>query len=374
MDETAMSASRDAASRRAFLASGARIVAASGLARLPRSARRAGRPRSDPADHVLRAARFRAAPDGRSARGLGLQRPASRAAPPRQGGGHASASGSSTGCPCRRRSTGTDSTSSGPRRWTASRGSRAADPAGRVVRLRVRRRAGRDPLVSLARRRPVRQRAVRAVRRGGGVRRSRPTTGTRCSSSTTGSASRATPCSPASLKSAPMGRHARREGGDVEGRHAGHEEGGRKGRHARDGDAHEGRRRRRRSSRGSSTARACAPGTKGPLTTLEVGDGRDDPAPAHQRVVDLHLPIPDRRPPPDGDRQRRLAGEAGGRSTTSSRARASATTCCSRREARGVHWIRAATLDGNEVRAVLRYRGEGRAEPSRRPSAGARAP
>ena len=33
----------------------------------------------------------------------------------------------------------------------------------------------------------------------------------------------------------------------------------------------------------------------------------------------------------------------------------------------GVHWIRAATLDGNEVRTVLRYRGEDRAEPEATP-------
>jgi multicopper oxidase len=31
----------------------------------------------------------------------------------------------------------------------------------------------------------------------------------------------------------------------------------------------------------------------------------------------------------------------------------------------GVHWIRAATLDGNEIRAILRYRGETRGEPDK---------
>ena len=36
-------------------------------------------------------------------------------------------------------------------------------------------------------------------------------------------------------------------------------------------------------------------------------------------------------------------------------------------QGRGVHWIRAATLDSNEIRAVLRYRGEGRAEPNSTP-------
>jgi multicopper oxidase len=36
-------------------------------------------------------------------------------------------------------------------------------------------------------------------------------------------------------------------------------------------------------------------------------------------------------------------------------------------QGRGVHWIRAATLDGNEVRAVLRYRGDRRAEPDPTP-------
>ena len=83
--------------------------------------------------------------------------------------GHGHASGSRTGCPYRRRSTGTDSIKKGPRGWTVSRGLARADRAGRVVRLRLRRRAGRDPLVSLARRRPVWKRTVRAVRRRGGV-------------------------------------------------------------------------------------------------------------------------------------------------------------------------------------------------------------
>lgn len=36
-------------------------------------------------------------------------------------------------------------------------------------------------------------------------------------------------------------------------------------------------------------------------------------------------------------------------------------------ERRGVHWIRAATLDGDEVRAILRYRGEARSEPDPTP-------
>jgi multicopper oxidase len=36
-------------------------------------------------------------------------------------------------------------------------------------------------------------------------------------------------------------------------------------------------------------------------------------------------------------------------------------------QAGGIHWIRAVTLDGNEVRAVLRYKGERRAEPDGAP-------
>jgi multicopper oxidase len=65
MDETGMSKSRDAASRRAFLASGARIVAASGLAALSlRSAD--GVAAIEPVDHVLRATKFGASPDGRT--------------------------------------------------------------------------------------------------------------------------------------------------------------------------------------------------------------------------------------------------------------------------------------------------------------------
>jgi hypothetical protein len=65
MDETEMPSSHDAASRRAFLASGARIVAASGLTALSlRSA--GGEAAIGPADHVLRAAGFMASPDGRT--------------------------------------------------------------------------------------------------------------------------------------------------------------------------------------------------------------------------------------------------------------------------------------------------------------------
>src|SRR3954471_17664828 len=64
MDETEMSKSRDAASRRAFLASGARIVAASCLTALPlRSS--GGEATIGPVEYVLRAGRFRASPDGR---------------------------------------------------------------------------------------------------------------------------------------------------------------------------------------------------------------------------------------------------------------------------------------------------------------------
>jgi FtsP/CotA-like multicopper oxidase with cupredoxin domain len=38
-----------------------------------------------------------------------------------------------------------------------------------------------------------------------------------------------------------------------------------------------------------------------------------------------------------------------------------------RARAKGAHWIRAATLDGNEVRAFLRYQSAGQAEPSPTP-------
>jgi FtsP/CotA-like multicopper oxidase with cupredoxin domain len=64
MDETEMSMSRDAASRRAFLAGGARIVAASGLAGLPLST--SARGAAGPAEQVLRAGSFAASPDGRA--------------------------------------------------------------------------------------------------------------------------------------------------------------------------------------------------------------------------------------------------------------------------------------------------------------------
>src|SRR4051794_22928804 len=65
MNETGISKSRDASSRRAFLASGARIVAASGLAALSlRSAD--GEDAIGLEDHVLRATKFGASPDGRT--------------------------------------------------------------------------------------------------------------------------------------------------------------------------------------------------------------------------------------------------------------------------------------------------------------------
>src|SRR4051812_11609924 len=64
MDELASpSPPGPAASRRAFLASGARIVAASGLAALAPPSR--GEPPQGPVALELRAGRFRAAPDGR---------------------------------------------------------------------------------------------------------------------------------------------------------------------------------------------------------------------------------------------------------------------------------------------------------------------
>ena len=64
MDETKLSKSCEAASRRHFLTSGARIVVASGFASLPlRSA--GGEAATDPPDHVLRAAKYMASPDGR---------------------------------------------------------------------------------------------------------------------------------------------------------------------------------------------------------------------------------------------------------------------------------------------------------------------
>src|SRR6478609_927620 len=64
MDETEMSKSRDAASRRAFLASGARIVAASSLTALPLRST-GGEAAIDPVEYLLRAGRFMASPDGR---------------------------------------------------------------------------------------------------------------------------------------------------------------------------------------------------------------------------------------------------------------------------------------------------------------------
>jgi FtsP/CotA-like multicopper oxidase with cupredoxin domain len=106
-----------------------------------------------------------------------------------------------------------------------------------------------------------------------------------------------------------------------------------------------------------------APATHGPLTTLEVGDGEtirlrlingsstysfryqvdghpltviaSDGAAVQPVVVDNLVFGP-------GERYDVLLAARG----------------------RGVHWMRAATLDGQEVRAVLRYRGEGQAEPA----------
>ena len=104
-----------------------------------------------------------------------------------------------------------------------------------------------------------------------------------------------------------------------------------------------------------------APGTKGPLTTVEVGNGEtirlrlingsstftfryqvdghpltviaSDGSPIQPVVVDSLFFAP-------GERYDVLL----------------------KAQQRGVHWIRAVTLDNNEVRAVLRYRGEARTE------------
>jgi FtsP/CotA-like multicopper oxidase with cupredoxin domain len=118
---------------------------------------------------------------------------------------------------------------------------------------------------------------------------------------------------------------------------------------------------------GLVNGRGRAPGTSGPLTTVAVGDGEtlrlrlingsstyafrfqidghpltviaSDGAPVAPLVVDNLVFAP-------GERYDVLLEARG----------------------RGVHWIRAATLDGNEVRAVLRYRGgEDRAEPDPTP-------
>jgi multicopper oxidase len=109
-----------------------------------------------------------------------------------------------------------------------------------------------------------------------------------------------------------------------------------------------------------------APGMKGPLTTIEVADGETirlrlingsstysfrfqvdghpltviatDGSPVRPVVVDNLVFAP-------GERYDVLLKAKG----------------------RSVQWIRAATLDGNEVRAVLRYRGETRSEPDATP-------
>src|SRR3954454_18165216 len=65
MDGTERWRSDDVTSRRAFLVSGARIVAASGLAALPLRST-GGEAAIGPSDHVLRAASFGASPDGRT--------------------------------------------------------------------------------------------------------------------------------------------------------------------------------------------------------------------------------------------------------------------------------------------------------------------
>ena len=74
------------------------------------------------------------------------------------------------------------------------------------------------------------------------------------------------------LKPPPMVDMPATKGAGAEGRHAGHEEDGRYGRPARDGDAHEGRR-GRPIPVGARQRQGPAPGTKGPLTTIGVGDG-----------------------------------------------------------------------------------------------------
>jgi FtsP/CotA-like multicopper oxidase with cupredoxin domain len=65
MDETELSKSRAAGSRRTFLAGGARIVAASGLAAISAPCPARGGAADGPADHALRAGKFMASPDGR---------------------------------------------------------------------------------------------------------------------------------------------------------------------------------------------------------------------------------------------------------------------------------------------------------------------
>jgi multicopper oxidase len=114
-----------------------------------------------------------------------------------------------------------------------------------------------------------------------------------------------------------------------------------------------------------------ATGTKGPLTTIDIGDGKtlrlrlingsstyafrfqvdghpltviaSDGSPMVPVVVDNLVFAP-------GERYDVLVKGQG----------------------RGIHWIRAVTLDGNEVRAVLRSKGERRVSPNHRRSAGLR--
>ena len=65
MDEIEMPTRHDTGSRRTFLASGARIVAASGMAAFSIRSSNA-QPVTGVVEHVLRATSFMASPDGRS--------------------------------------------------------------------------------------------------------------------------------------------------------------------------------------------------------------------------------------------------------------------------------------------------------------------
>ena len=197
MDETEMSNWRDGGSRRAFLACGARIAAASGLAAVSSGPAR-GEAADGPVDHVLRAAKVMASPDGRMREVWGyngqLPGPLLRV---KEGArvrirveNHVARGDLD---PLARIPPARDA-DDGRRRGGLARGRSAP---GLLFALRL--RADRPGLTGTTRTSASSMETGCSVRSSSRRRRrSRRTTGTRCSSSTIGSTSRATRCSPAS--------------------------------------------------------------------------------------------------------------------------------------------------------------------------------
>jgi multicopper oxidase len=363
MDEAAMPDSRDAGSRRAFLAGGARIVAASGLAAFPLGAA-VGEAAIGPADHVLRAARFMASPDGRMREVWGYNgqlpgpmfrvKEGARARIRVENGLPVATSIHWHGF--HQHGTPTMDGVEGVSREPIAPGESfvydfVAEPAGTHwyhSHVGVQYGNGLFGPFVVEEASPIASYDRDEVllindwfRESGdallaGLLKSPPMAGM-----------------PAARKAAPKaGMPAMKE-------MAGMEDMGGMAMPMRDvGDVP--------FQSGLVNGKGRAPGTKGPLTTVEVGDGETirlrlingSSTYAFRYQIDGHplTVIASDGSPVKPVVVDNLVFAPGERYDVLLRARE-----------RGVHWIRAATLDGNEARAVLRYRGEGRAEPDATP-------